>query len=85
MASVGVCLIFALSVALTAVDASTQTYQGGMRGAVRDANGVVPGADVTLVNEETAVERTTVTNAVGEHVPERSSRCVFGSRLPRRV
>ena len=65
MAWVGVCLIVALSVALTAVDASTQTYQGGMRGAVRDANGVVPGADVTLVNEETAVERTTVTNAVG--------------------
>ena len=46
---------------------AAQTYQGGVRGAVRDAGGVVPGADVALVNEETAVERTTISNAVGEY------------------
>ena len=36
-------------------DATAQTYQGGIRGAVRDANGVVPGAEVVLVNEETTL------------------------------
>jgi hypothetical protein len=49
------------------LDASAQTYQGGLRGAVRDANGVVPGADVVLINEDTNLTRTTVTNNVGEY------------------
>ncbi len=61
----GVCV--SLLLALTAHDSAAQTYQGGVRGAVRDPGGVVPGADVALVNEATAVERTTVTNAVGEY------------------
>ena len=54
---------------LTAVtsEATAQTYQGGVRGAVRDANGVVPGAEVVLINEETTLPRTTVTNEVGEY------------------
>ena len=30
-----------------------QTYQGALRGAVRDAQGVIPGAEVILVNEDT--------------------------------
>lgn len=34
---------------------------------MRDANGVVPGADVALINEEAGFERTTLTNAVGEY------------------
>ena len=61
------CLTLALAVMSTTVDASGQTYQGGLRGAVRDANGVVPGADVALINEETNVTRATVTNAAGEY------------------
>jgi hypothetical protein len=52
---------------LTASDAIAQTYQGGVRGVVRDANGVVPGADVVLMNEETTLPRTTVTNDVGQY------------------
>jgi len=50
-----------------AADAAAQTYQGGVRGAVRDANGVVPGAEVVLINEQTTLPRTTVTNEVGEY------------------
>lgn len=48
-------------------DASAQTFQGGLRGSVRDAQGVVPAATVTLVNEQTKVSRQTVTNAAGEY------------------
>jgi hypothetical protein len=48
--------------------AVAQTYQGGIRGAVRDANGVIPGADVVLVNEATNVRRSTTTNERGEYV-----------------
>ena len=54
---------------LVAAYASAQTFQGGVRGAVRDADGgVLPGTTVTLTNEETGVTRTTVTNARGEYV-----------------
>jgi hypothetical protein len=45
---------------------SAQSFQGGLRGAVKDAQGVIPGATVTLINEATAVSRETVTNASGE-------------------
>jgi hypothetical protein len=49
--------------------ASPQTYQGGVRGAVRDADGgVLPGTMVTLTNEATGVARTAVTNERGEYV-----------------
>ena len=44
-----------------------QTYQGGVRGQVRDPQGVIPGAELILVNEETNAARTAVTNAVGEY------------------
>lgn len=49
--------------------ASAQTFQGGVRGAVRDADGgVLPGTTVTLTNAETGVTRTAVTNDRGEYV-----------------
>jgi trimeric autotransporter adhesin len=47
---------------------AAQSFQGGLRGAVRDANGVIPSVDVTLINEGTNISRTTITNAVGEYV-----------------
>src|SRR5919108_210476 len=50
-----------------ATDLSAQTYQGGLRGAVKDAQGVIPGVTVTLVNEGTGVARDTVTNESGEY------------------
>jgi hypothetical protein len=48
-------------------DAAGQSAQGGLRGAVKDAQGVIPGAAVTLLNEANGVSRETVTNDVGEY------------------
>jgi hypothetical protein len=42
--------------------AEAQSFQGGLRGAVKDAQGVIPGVTVTLANEATGVSRDTVTN-----------------------
>jgi hypothetical protein len=46
---------------------AAQTYQGSVRGQVRDQNGVIPGAEVVLLNEGTLTSRTSVTNEVGEY------------------
>ena len=67
MASLRVTLTTVLFLSISAMTLTAQTYQGGVRGAVRDANGVIPGADVALVNEETGLTRAMVTNAVGEY------------------
>ncbi len=49
--------------------AFSQTFQGGVRGAVRDADGgVLPGTTVTLTNSQTGAVRTSVTNERGEYV-----------------
>lgn len=61
-------------VLLTGAIASAQTYQGSMRGLVRDAQGVIPGVEVAIINEETNATRTAVSNEVGEYV--------FSSVLP---
>jgi hypothetical protein len=47
--------------------ASGQSFYGGVRGAVRDAGGMVPGVELTLTNEGTRISRTTVSNPVGEY------------------
>jgi trimeric autotransporter adhesin len=44
-----------------------QQFTGGMRGLVRDANGVIPGVAVTLTNEATNISREVVTNEVGQY------------------
>ncbi len=46
---------------------AAQTYQGTLRGSVNDQQGVLPGVEVTLVNEETQASRLVVTNASGEY------------------
>jgi trimeric autotransporter adhesin len=51
----------------TSANALAQQFTGGIRGAVRDANGVIPGVAVKAINEDTAVSRETVTNGVGEY------------------
>jgi hypothetical protein len=51
----------------SATDGLSQQFTGGIRGTVRDANGVIPGATVTVTNEATNVARETVTNPVGEY------------------
>jgi hypothetical protein len=50
-----------------AFEAGGQTFTGSVRGEVKDANGILPGATVTLVNEETNVARDTTTNEVGQY------------------
>src|SRR5438093_3905212 len=50
-----------------AVPAIGQQFTGGVRGAVGDANGVIPGVTVTLTNEATNISREVVTNDVGQY------------------
>ena len=52
---------------VVASSASAQSFQGGLRGQVKDAQGVIPGTTVTLVNQANGVSRETVTNEVGEY------------------
>jgi len=44
-----------------------QSYLAAVRGAVRDATGVMVSVDVVLLNEDTTVARATITNASGEY------------------
>jgi carboxypeptidase family protein len=44
-----------------------QSFQGGLRGVVKDPQGVIPGVTVTLVNDQNGVSRETVSNGVGEY------------------
>ncbi len=57
----------ALTLMLAATSANAQSYHAGVRGAVRDAGGVLVGVDLVLLNEETAAARDTVTNSSGEY------------------
>src|SRR5256885_5102657 len=52
---------------LVSAVAGAQQFTGGVRGEVRDQNGVIPGVTVTLVNEATNISREGVTNAVGQY------------------
>lgn len=54
-------------VVTTPASLMAQSAQGGLRGTVKDAQGVIPGAAVTLINEGTSVARETVTNDSGEY------------------
>src|SRR5690606_37689919 len=59
----------ALVVALVppAVTLSAQSYQGALRGLVKDAQGVIPGVEVVLANEDTNAVRSVLTNEAGEY------------------
>jgi hypothetical protein len=59
-------ILCGLLIAAGAASAVAQQFTGGVRGAVRDANGVIPGAAVTLTNEGTNISREVVTNEVGQ-------------------
>jgi trimeric autotransporter adhesin len=65
-----ICGLLAATLAILAVPhtARGQGFHGGIRGAAHDPGGVVPGVDVTLINEATNLKRSTVTNASGEYV-----------------
>src|SRR5712691_6799077 len=60
----GLCALFVM---LAAPLAMAQQFTGGVRGLVRDANGVIPGVTVTLTNEATNISRDVVTNEVGQY------------------
>src|SRR5947208_13133324 len=61
-------LLTAFAVLATASALFGQGFQGGLRGSIKDAGGVVPGVEVTLTNERTNISRSTVTNERGEYV-----------------
>ena len=56
-----------LAVLAAATGAAAQSFQGGLRGQVKDPQGIIPGAAVTLTNQANGVTRETVTNDVGEY------------------
>ncbi|MEP7116873.1 MAG: TonB-dependent receptor [Acidobacteriota bacterium] len=60
-------LVVGLMVAMTGSFAAAQTFTGGLRGAVKDANGVIPGVTVQLVNDATGASREAVSNDSGEY------------------
>jgi trimeric autotransporter adhesin len=61
-------VVSAVLVLVTSQLAAGQGFQGGLRGSLKDAGGVVPGVEVTLTNEQTNIKRSTVTNERGEYV-----------------
>jgi hypothetical protein len=61
-------IIGALLAAISPGLAFGQGFQGGLRGAVKDSGGVIPGVEVTLTNEATNISRSTTTNERGEYV-----------------
>src|SRR6186997_3500232 len=61
------CVVAAIALLIASGAASAQTYTGGMRGVVKDAQGIVPGVEVTMVNDATNAARSVVTNEVGEY------------------
>ncbi len=67
MKTVRQALVVGLMVAVTGSFAFAQTFTGGLRGAVRDANGVIPGVTVELINEATNAPREAVSNESGEY------------------
>jgi trimeric autotransporter adhesin len=61
------CALLGLGCWLLAAAAEGQSYHGGVRGLVNDQDGIVPGVDVTLTNEQTNISRSTLTNEHGEY------------------
>src|SRR5207247_6128641 len=60
-------IICALFMHTGASAVGAQQFTGGVRGAVRDANGVIPGVAVTLTNEATNISREVTTNDAGQY------------------
>jgi trimeric autotransporter adhesin len=59
------CAVALLFVPLAASSAWAQTFTGAVRGVVSDANGVIPGVTVTLINEANGATRDAVSNERG--------------------
>jgi hypothetical protein len=63
----GVAFGVACTLVMSGARLNAQSAQGGLRGVVKDPQGVIPGVTVTLTNEQTNTARDTVTNGVGEY------------------
>jgi hypothetical protein len=61
------CLLALLMFPLATSSVWAQTFTGGLRGAVKDAGGVIPGATVSITNESNGQTRETVSNEVGQY------------------
>jgi hypothetical protein len=60
-------LVLIVLVFAVAREAGAQNHQASVRGEVRDASGITPGANVLLINEDTGVARSSLTNDRGEY------------------
>ncbi len=67
LSSMTVAALAAVLVILSAAGLAAQSSTGGMRGTVKDAQGVIPGATVTIVNDANGTSRETVSNESGEY------------------
>ncbi len=64
------CFSIACALALaimSAAPARAQSFQGGVRGTLKDAQGVIPGVTVELINVATGQARDTLTNEAGQY------------------
>ncbi len=66
MKSLTAVLSLCIGLAMTG-SALAQTFTGGLRGAVKEAGGVIPGVTVELINEGNGATRDAVTNDAGEY------------------
>lgn len=64
---VGHLLCATIVLLVTAGVVTAQSFTAGVRGAVRESGGVVPGVAVQLINEVTGAVRETLSNDVGEY------------------
>ena len=56
-----------LATIVLAAVVNAQSFQGGVRGTLKDAQGIIPGATIVLLNPATGASRETVTNEAGEY------------------
>src|SRR5436189_5820376 len=57
----------AVLVIISAAGLTAQSSTGNLRGTVKDAQGVIPGATVTVLNEANGTSRETVSNEAGTY------------------
>ncbi|MCC7243653.1 MAG: carboxypeptidase regulatory-like domain-containing protein, partial [Acidobacteria bacterium] len=67
MRRLGVLAVVACALAAMPTLSTAQTFLGGVRGSVKDAQGIIPGVTVSLLNEETGISRETASNDSGEY------------------
>jgi hypothetical protein len=61
-------MVTAALVVVASAAISTQTYLGGVRGTIRDRDGIVGGAIVQLIDEDTGLIRSVVSTSTGDFV-----------------